>query len=107
MNEAQYRQIVAKYLVPMFSGASLEDASEPSIPAEHCAAYRDPCTIAVKPTQASDYRLLVHRRQVFDPAEGTVFRTFAAIFSSLMPTFGTPLFQDLLTTFSRRVVARV
>lgn len=107
MDEEQFRRIVSKYLVPMFSGALLEAASEPSVPAEQCAAYRDPCTIALKPTQASPYRILVHRSQVFAPAEGNVFRTFATVLGSLMPTLGTPAFQDLLTTFSRRVVARI
>src|SRR5262245_22100332 len=107
MNEDQFRQIVLKYLLPMFSGASLEDASEASTPAAQCAAYRNPCTIAIKPTLESPYRLLVCRSQVFAPPEGEVFRIFASTLGTILPNFGTVAFDDLLTTFIRRVVARV
>jgi hypothetical protein len=104
VDEELFRQIVTKYLLPMFSGASLEPKSAPSTPAHQCVTYSDR-EIAIKPTQNTSYRLVI-RRQASDPAEEAVIRSFADVFGLLMPTFGTPVFDDLLNSFTRRVAAR-
>src|ERR1700688_4172395 len=90
----------------MFSDASLDPKSLPSTSRQRCAVYKNPCCILIKPTVFSSYRLAVRRSQPFVESELSVFRVFLTVLRTLIPSKGTPVFDDLLAVFMRRVVAR-
>lgn len=112
MDQELFRQIATNYLVPLFSGAQLEEQAIESSRRESLVAFLDPISIAFKASRADDYRLILTRRQSFAISSGAVIpeldvvQAFVDIVSSMADELQSPLKEDLLSTFQRRVVAR-
>ncbi|CDO60270.1 hypothetical protein BN1012_Phect2057 [Candidatus Phaeomarinobacter ectocarpi] len=111
MDEALLREISEKYLIPFFSGATLEDASVPSASRQQTVAFNTPQIIEFKVHQGDEYRLQVRRHHPFakksDPARETqVIDAFVSILAGMSEELTGAHKDDLLSTFQRRVVAR-
>ncbi|MCG3266698.1 hypothetical protein Yoon_03060 [Yoonia sp. I 8.24] len=111
MTEELLREIADKYLLPLFSGASVDDISDSSSSSEATVAYLDPQTIGFKVNKSDTYRLKFRRDQPFaqkqDPArELRVVEAFTSILAAMNDELKGKLRNDLLSTFQRRVVAR-
>ncbi|EAQ23583.1 hypothetical protein [Roseovarius sp. 217] len=111
MNEDLLREISKQYLLPLFSGASLDASSESSSTSEATVAYLSPQKIGFKVNKSDIYRLVFRRDQPFaqkkDPArEIRVVEAFSSILAEMNDELKGDLKSDLLSTFQRRVVAR-
>ena len=112
VEEGLLREIAGKHLLPFFSGSRLEERSMASTSREDLVAFRDPVSIAFKVSKTDDYRLVVRRSQPFAKAEGTavpeisVVRAFVDAVAPMADALSSDLKHDLLSTFSRRVVAK-
>lgn len=110
MEEALLREISVAYLLPFFSGASLEAAALKSSVSEARVATKTTQSIAFKVNRSDQYRLVVRRDQPFaadsDPArEKRVVEAFVDVLEKMSDELKGPLKDDLLSTFQRRVVA--
>lgn len=110
MDEALLREISENYLLPFFSGASLEPAALESSISESRVATKTTQSIAFKVNRSDNYRLVVRRDQPFaadsDPArEKRVVEAFVGVLEKMSDELKGPLKGDLLSTFQRRVVA--
>ncbi|WP_298295872.1 hypothetical protein [uncultured Litoreibacter sp.] len=111
MTEKLLREIADEYLLPLFSGASIDAISDSSSSSEATVAYIDPQTIGFKVNKSDTYRLKFRRDQPFaqkqDPArELRVVEAFTSILAEMNDELKGELRSDLLSTFQRRVVAR-
>ena len=111
MEEALLREISEKYLLPFFSGATIELSSTPSKTSARAVAILSPQIIGFKVNKADKYRLRFRRDQPFaqktDPARETLLiESFVGILGTMEEQLSGPLKDDLLSTFQRRVVAR-
>jgi len=112
MDEVLLREISQEYLIPFFSGARLEDKPEQSSPWDGTVAFRGPISIAFKVAKRDNYRLVLTRSQPFAQATGTtvpeisVVQAFVDVIAPMAEALATPLKQDLLSTFARRIVAK-
>lgn len=110
MDEALLREISEAYLLPFFSGASLEPSALKSSVSEARVAIKTTQSIAFKVNRQDYYRLVVRRDQPFaadsDPArEKRVVEAFVNVLEKMSDELKGPLKGDLLSTFQRRVVA--
>ena len=111
MEEALLRKISQEYLIPFFSGAKLEEQSVLSSAQEAKVAFRDPISIVFKATRTDRYRLIMTRAQPFASIstmvpEIAIVRAFIDVVAPMAAALASPLKHDLLSTFSRRVVAK-
>lgn len=111
MTEELLREIADEYLLPLFSGASVDSISDSSSASEATVAYLGPQTIGFKVNKSDTYRLKFRRDQPFaqkqDPArELRVVEAFTSILAEMNDELKGRLRDDLLSTFQRRVVAR-
>ncbi|MBN8293430.1 hypothetical protein JI664_15765 [Rhodobacter sp. NTK016B] len=111
MSEDLLREISEEYLLPFFSGASIDSVSDESSASEATVAFLNPQTIGFKVNKSDTYRLKFRRDQPFakktDPArEVRVVEAFASILAEMNDELKGHLKEDLLSTFQRRVVAR-
>lgn len=111
MNEDLLREISKEYLLPLFSGASLDASSERSNSSEATVAYLSPQKIGFKVNKSDTYRIIFRRDQPFakkkDPArEIRVVEAFSSILAEMNDELKGDLKGDLLSTFQRRLVAR-
>jgi hypothetical protein len=109
MDERLLREISEKYLLPFFSGATVENSIS-STQSDRVTAFLDPQTIAFKVHKSDRYRLLFRRDQPFaqkaDTArEARVIEAFVSLLGRMSSELQGPLKEDLLSTFQRRVVA--
>lgn len=110
MDEALLREVSQAYLLPFFSGASIDASSVPSKVSDSTVAFVNPQTIGFKVNRADDYRLQFRRDQPFaqktDPARETrVIEAYVTVLERMSDELKGPLKDDLLSTFQRRVVA--
>lgn len=112
MKEEVLREIAGDFLVPLFSGAQLEESAEQSGRRDGLVSLRDPLKIAFKVNRDDDYRLVLSRRQAYAKSseavvtEINVVRAFAGVVATMEDPLDSPLKQDLLSTIQRRIVAR-
>jgi hypothetical protein len=104
------RKISQDYLLPFFSGASIDEGAVSSTASHHTVAFLDPQTIAFKVNRDDNYRLKFYRDQPFarttDPARETrVIEAYVTVLERMSDELKGPLKDDLLLTFQRRVVA--
>ncbi|MDP3493394.1 MAG: hypothetical protein Q8R82_09775 [Hyphomonadaceae bacterium] len=110
MQQSLLREIADAYLLPLFSGAVIEEASETSSSSDSTVAFVNPQTIGFKVNRTDAYRLKFRRDQPFaqktDPARETrVIEAFVSVLRRMTNELKGPLKDDLLSTFQRRVVA--
>lgn len=110
MDEELLREISEAYLLPFFSGASIEPSALKSSVSEARVAIKTTQSIAFKVNRPDQYRLVVRRDQPFaadsDPArEKRVVEAFVDVLERMSDELRGPLKEDLLSTFQRRVVA--
>jgi hypothetical protein len=110
MEKTLLREISEAYLLPFFSGASIEIEALESSASEAQVATKTTQSIAFKVNRSDLYRLVVRRDQPFasdsDPArEKRVVEAFVDVLERMSDEVRGPLKDDLLSTFQRRVVA--
>lgn len=111
MEEKLLREISEKYLLPFFSGAKLETATAQSESRDKKVSYINPQVIGFKVNKNDKYRLQFKRDQPFaqkgNPTrEARVIEAFTEILGDMEGALASPLKDDLLSTFQRRVAAR-
>jgi hypothetical protein len=112
IDREKFRQLVEKHLLPLFSGATLASGFKGSTPQKAQVSYCDPCSFTIKPYKQSDYCVVLTRSQPFAVSnapfvtEYRVTRAFVDALSEIEEGIGTAFEQDLLSRFTRRVVAR-
>src|SRR5262249_53656814 len=112
MEEALLREIATNFLVPFFSGAELGDQTQTSSRREQLVSFHDPVSIAFKIARGDNYRLILRRSQPFSHANAAivpeieVVRAFVEVLRPMAKALASSLKHDLLSTFSRRVVAK-
>lgn len=113
MTEEQLRKLAKEYLLPLFSGARLEEGSVPSTGREHLASRTpDVCTIKFKANREDNYRLVLKRSQPFEAvragklSECDVVEAFVQVVGRMSHGLSRWYSADLRATFPRRVVAK-
>jgi hypothetical protein len=112
MDEPLLREIANEFLVPLFSGARLENKSEKSVPRAAPVTLRESTAIGFKVNREDPYKLILSRRQPFARdgeavvPELAVVRAFTDVLRQREKALDSPLKHDLLSTFQRRIVAR-
>lgn len=108
----KFRHLVEGHLVPLFSGAALEDGFSHSTTRKATVSFRDPCAFNLKPTHSCDYAVVLKRSQPFASSaspfvtEHRVCQSFIEVLASMEAGIGTAYEQDLLSSFTRRIVVR-
>ncbi len=110
MDEALLREVSEAYLLPFFSGATIDATSVSSTASESTVAFVNPQNICFKVNRADTYRLQFRRDQPFaqkkDPArEIRVIEAYVTVLERMSDELNGPLKDDLLSTFQRRVIA--
>jgi len=112
MQEQELRELAKEYLVPLFSGAEVAAASEPSTPRHKCVASGGLCRILFKVEPTDPYRLSLNRSQPFDQVSSSrlteqgVVQAFVDILREISTGLSAPYRNDLLSHLTRRVVAK-
>ncbi len=112
MEEAHLRKLASDYLLPLFSGAALEESAIPSTGREDCAAVIHNTKIAFKAEKDDRYRLVLTRSQPFYPLDlkGVqvldVIGAFVEIVRGMKEGLSSWYHADLHASFPRRVVAK-
>jgi hypothetical protein len=109
MEERLLRELANEFLVPFFSGSSIEDAAQISTYRDKRVAFRNPVSIALKVSTKDKYRLVLTRSQPFAGKvipETRVVSAFVDALSEMEDALNTPLKLDLLSTFERKIVAK-
>ncbi len=112
MDETLFRQLVADYLLPMFSGTSLDNQSYISHTKHQPVSFADPCALWLKPTQNTKYRVKIIRSQPFDSkgtgrsAEVIAAKAFVHCVSRFDSITDKYVLVDVKHNFMRRVIAR-
>ena len=112
MDQALLREIAEDYLLPFFSGASIEEEAAPSTVHHKLVALRDQLSVYFKVNVKDKYRLVITRAQPFlsshSPiiSEISVISAFVSVLAEMERELASNLKHDLLSTFQRRVVAR-
>jgi hypothetical protein len=112
LEEAQLRKLALDFLVPLFSGAQLDDASVPSSTRDKAVAFTGPCTIEFKAERTDPYRLVLRRSQNFDKVGGgqlteiDVVRAFVNVVKGMEEGLTAWYEPDLRAMFPRRVVVK-
>lgn len=101
-----FRSLVGSSLAPML-GATVETNSRPSNPREQCVAWGDPCRLLFKLERAWNQRVVISRSQAFVQEERELAETFVTVVSEIATVQSDEFRQELLSTVSRRVVARI
>jgi hypothetical protein len=113
MRASLLREIADEYLVPLFSGARLEDGAVASTTRSEKVAHDGPLRIKFKVNSKDRHKLVLLRSQPFTGgshppvvSEISVVRAFVDVVASMEAQLDGELKPDLLSTFQRRVVAR-
>lgn len=112
MEEKLLREIANDYLVPMFSGASLEESQAPSTSRHATVALTGACSIEFKVERHDEYRLKLVRAQPFASTGKTVtpeldvVQAFVDVLRPMALALTSEIKRDLLSTFQRRIVAK-
>lgn len=112
MDREKFRQIAEQHLVPLFSGATLLDDFESSTPRKAAVSWRDPCSLNIKPSKHAEYCCVLNRSQPFankassHMTEYRVIVAFTEVLHDIVGGIGTPMEQDLISHFVRRVVVK-
>lgn len=112
MDEQTLRTLSKAYLVPLFSGAELLDASYPSNAAQQRVAFENRCNIHFKVHNADRYRIGIKRSQFFDKdtsgrvTEKRVVEAFVDAVDEISDGLERPYKEDLLSALQRRIVAK-
>jgi hypothetical protein len=110
MEEGLLRELAEEYLLPLFSGAQLDNRQASHSGHQH-VAFSDPCTLLFKVSRRDPYRLVLRRSQPFAHlgsglvTEKQVVEAFVEVVKGIEPGLKTSYKADLLATFQRRVVA--
>lgn len=113
MDAPALAQLAKQYLVPLFSGARLEETPEPATARPADVAFDGPCNILFRLGPTDNYRLRIRRSQPFKLVgsvritELNVVKAFVKIVREMERSLGEAYKDDLLATFQRRIVAEV
>jgi hypothetical protein len=108
----KFRELVAKYLLPLFSGARLEDEFMPSTGSHALVSFEGICSLKIKPYKDCDYCAVINRSQPFAQSssqgitEFQVCKSFIEILGEYASGIGEPFEEDLLSRFTIRFIAR-
>ncbi len=112
MEREKFREIVEGHLVPLFSGATLEQQFGASNSSRAAVRWRDIQSIEIKPRKQDDYCLVLRRNQPFPKTtspfvtEFRVNQAFVKALEEIESAVGKPYEPDILSTFERRVVTK-
>lgn len=111
MREIQLRKIAEEFLVPFFSGSSLQYDPEPSTRTDRLVEQINDKAIAFKISTSDSYRLVLQRRQQFSKEadvipEISIVEAFVDVLAGMGDAITGEFQRDLLATFQRRIVAR-
>ncbi len=112
MKRTQLRNLTKTYLLPLFSGCTLDHQARPSNPKEQLVGRLDACSLALKVARNDPYRLVIRRRQPFDDdcsdrvTEKRVVDAFVQVVQQIEPGLQAQYREDLLSSFQRRIVVK-
>jgi len=105
IDEFGFREILQESLLPMLSGTELGSTKTSS---EHHAlvAYENPCSLFMKPSVKSTFRVRLRRSQAFTPEEKRLVGILIDELAEVVPQVETSYFRDLLAFLPRRLISR-
>ncbi len=105
MDESTFRVLVERDLAPLLEGSvSAEKIS--STPRDRLTSYKDPCSLLVKPSRESRFRVAIERSQSFEPHEKELAEHFIDEIAAIVKLNAGDFQGDLLQAIPRRVVAK-
>jgi hypothetical protein len=107
MEEADFRDLLTEYLLPMLPGTILRRRSRASTAVHHLVAYARPCDLYLKPTTDAQYRLELHRSQAFTRRERELVGHFVEALSEILGQAEASYFRDLMASVPRQVISRL
>lgn len=96
MEELALREIIFKYLLPMFPGSHLLDGTVPVTRRVDLASFHDPCTIALSIKVEEEYRILMRRSQQFSHSDVVFVSWFMDALGKIESHHQEPFFAQLL-----------
>src|SRR5262249_31771954 len=99
--------------LPLLPGTTLEEKPSGVYSSRATVAFRGPCTLLLKPSAKSNYRVELTRSQPFAKAstadqitEYSVVKSFVHAVQRIAPGLGQVFERDILNGLGRRVIAR-
>jgi hypothetical protein len=105
MKTKEFTKLLKQHLLPFLPGAKV-GKSQPSAIRHALVAYQNPCSLLLKPSETSKYRIQLLRSQPFSREERTLVQVFIEEATSLLPQSNEDFFPDLMRSLPRRVIAR-
>lgn len=105
MTVEEFLKLLTKHLVPMLAGTKL-GATKASSARHGLVAYRDPCTLLMKPFKEATYRVQLLRSQAFTPEERRLVGFFVDEVSGVVQQPEADYLQDLMISVPRRVISK-
>jgi hypothetical protein len=105
MTEAGFRELIAKHIQPMFTGADLGRGDVLKRTPRSYATLRNSQTMLVR-WPGLKRRFVLKRSQYFEQPDARLVSDFVRNLSRARPLFGTESFDDLIDPSIRRAIAR-
>jgi len=110
MQQITFRGLVEEHLLPLFSGAQIEDGFAGSTSRRATVRYTTICSMEIKPNKTDEWCLRVTRSQPFTQIQGgkvsehSIASAFVAGLAAMPEGFENGAFaQDLMSRFGRRL----
>jgi hypothetical protein len=107
MDKTQFRSIIEKHILPMYTGAEMEEEPFP----EHKFMKRhafllNQCSLIVRISEDADYQFRISRSQPFRQPDATFVERFVHMLREMEPMWSKSYFGDFITPTIRRLVAK-
>jgi hypothetical protein len=113
ITKRRFEKLVSKHLLPLLPGAVIKQNPVTHSRARATVAFRDPCTLSIKPSLKSDFHIEITRSQKFASAsslgnisEYTLAKAFIRAVNIITPAIGSAFERDVVNGLGRRIVAR-
>ncbi len=106
MNESQFRELLTDHMLPLLAGTKL-GGRESSSERHNLVAYKNPCSLLMKPVADAEYRIELIRSQAFKPDERRLAGHFIDELSKVVEHASMVQLKDVMAAIPRRVICRL
>ncbi|MGE3959841.1 MAG: hypothetical protein AB7H96_24230 [Vicinamibacterales bacterium] len=106
MTESQFNELLTEHMLPLLAGTKL-GGRHSSSPRHALVAYKNPCSLVMKPAVDAGYRTELVRSQAFKTEERELVGHFIDELSKVVQHASLSQFRDLMAVIPRRVICRL
>lgn len=106
MDEDSFRDLLRAYLLPLISGTDLGKTRQ-TRGSHKLVAFKNPCTLLMKPDKGANYRVELFRSQPFTTEEKQLVALFIDQVAEIGEHANSYYFRDLMASVPRRVIGQL